>query len=58
MAGPAAQGGAAPGAVQDAEVRRDKSTPPKGNWSGGGLVMAPRRLASTQSFHQRCFCVR
>ena len=48
----------APGAVQGAEVRRDKLTPPKGNWSGGGLVMAPRRLASTQSFNQRCFCVR
>ena len=28
-------------------MRRDKSTPPKGDWSGGGLVMVPRRLAST-----------
>ena len=46
------------GAWVKAEVRRDKSTPPKGDWSGGGLVMAPRRLASTQSFNQRCLCVR
>ena len=49
---------AEPGAIQDAVVRQDKSTQLKGDWSGGGPVMAPRRLASTQSFNQKCFCVR